>query len=325
MRIRTSRYELRRRDGATRRGALLRVEFGERLVGYADCHPWHERGDLPLDEQLERLARALPTPITRNALAFAREDASARAAARPLGAGLVVPESHHLVWDRPGLADMAREIETAAHEGFRTFKIKSGPAGEIDARRLRSLARELPGVRFRLDFESSLDGGRLHRFVDAIGEAAGSVDFIEDPVPWDPRRGFPETWVRLALDRGVESEGRPDRPADVLVLKPAVNDTTAVVARAASWDRPIVVTSYLDHPLGQVAAAWTAARIARENPRSVETCGLLSHRVYEPDAFSERLPARGPAFPLFDEPGYGFGDLLGGLTWEPLATLESRS
>lgn len=34
-----------------RSGFLLKVDFGEQLIGYADCHPWLEFGDLGVEEQ----------------------------------------------------------------------------------------------------------------------------------------------------------------------------------------------------------------------------------------------------------------------------------
>ena len=103
------------------------------------------------------------------------------------------------------------------------------------------------------------------------------VDFIEDPCPYDPhvwRALRKETGLPLALDREVATEG-----VDVLIVKPAIRSPDRRSSVLST-----VVTSYMDHPVGQLHAAVVAARTAT-NPR----CGLVTHLLYEPDAFSERL------------------------------------
>lgn len=324
MNVAYSRYELRPRrrtasapfDGP-RRGTLLRVEAQPGRVGYADLHPWPELGDATLDEQLAAIARGAPMRLGMNALTLAGIDAEARAEGRAAGEGLEVPPSHRLL-DRapedPGIAD---DIENSLRRGFDRVKIKSRGSPD-EARALSGLASRFGSVRFRLDFGGGLDADGLAAFERALGEAVEAIDFIEDPTPWDPASGFPASGVRLALDRDVEVEGTPARLPDVLVLKPAARDAALVVDRARAWNRPLVVTSYLDHPLGQVAAAWAAARLLREPGLRVDPCGLLSHEVYEPNAFSGLLETRGPRLLLPREPGFGFGDLLRRQRWIPL-------
>ena len=80
MKISFSSYAL----AAKRQGALLKVEFEEGMIGYADCHPWPELGDVPLQEQLHLLARAEKTALTACALEWALLDATARKVKKPL-------------------------------------------------------------------------------------------------------------------------------------------------------------------------------------------------------------------------------------------------
>jgi O-succinylbenzoate synthase len=80
----------------------------------------------------------------------------------------------------------------------------------------------------------------------------------------------------------------------------------------------VVLTSYMDHPLGQAFAAWEAARLALQFPGLVGICGLQTHHLFEPDGFVELL---GPWSPQFQAPpgtGLGFDDLLAALPWTPL-------
>jgi hypothetical protein len=46
--------------------------------------------------------------------------------------------------------------------------------------------------------------------------------------------------------------------------------------------KPVVVTSYLDHPLGQIIAAQYAQR-----HQVTEPCGLLTHKIFDLNAYSE--------------------------------------
>ena len=67
-----------RTTGSARTGALLRVEFADEEIGYADCFPWPELGDAPLSAQLNSIKTGYLTPVTARSLYFASKDAQAR-------------------------------------------------------------------------------------------------------------------------------------------------------------------------------------------------------------------------------------------------------
>jgi O-succinylbenzoate synthase len=258
-----------------RRGALIRIDGG-----VADIHPWPELGDVPLDEQLVRLGRGQTTPLTAQSLAFAREDAEARREGRSLFEGVTIPESH---W--PG-----REPPP----GFDTVKLKS--------------AENLPqGVRLRIDFNATLTPEEFLRIAETLRKER--IDFIEDPCKYDAKIWQmlrEKTGLRLALDRGQETEA-----VDVVVIKPAVQPQPTQDSALRTQDS--VVTSYMDHPIGQLHAARVAARLAT-NPR----CGLVTHVLFEPNAFSERLALDGARLVPPGGSGIGFDDLLETLAWTRL-------
>jgi O-succinylbenzoate synthase len=238
--------------------------------GFADLHPWPELGDQTIEEQLELLKRGEPGQQTRASLRFAALDGEARRRGVSLFAGLTIPESH---W--PGVEPLP---------GFDTVKLKG----------LDSLP---PNVRLRFDFNATLTAAEFLRVAESLPKER--VDFVEDPCPYDER-----VWaelrrtsgIRLALDRG---SGK----ADVIVHKPALGLDFPV-------HDDVVVTSYMDHPIGQFAAALVAAT-HRVNHR----CGLFTHVLYEPDAFIERIRADGARLLAPEGTGFGFDDLLDGLSW----------
>lgn len=273
------RYSLmprRRLSGVAAEGARVGalLRIGE---GFADLHPWPELGDLPLEEQLAMLARAETTAQSAASLQLARLDGEARARGVSLFDGLTIPESHWPGNDPPA--------------GFDTVKIKGVMHVPDD-------------VRIRIDFNATLTPAEFLDITETLVEER--IDFIEDPCPYDD-----ETWanlrdvtgLRLAVDRVVPSGSS----YDVLVHKPALR---------SEWPeegREIVVTSYMDHPVGQFGAAYVAASHATSTH-----CGLMTHVLYEPDAFIERVERDGARLLPPKGTGIGFDDLLENLPWKML-------
>ena len=296
------RYELtpKRRlsavaDTGPRRGALIRVNGG-----VADVHPWPELGDLPLDEQLALLARGEATPLTRASLAFASIDASARRDGRNLFDGLTIPPSHWPGADPP--------------DAFDTVKLKS-----IDV---------IPDrVRLRIDFNATLTAEEFVQIAATLPRER--IDFIEDPCPFDASiwRELREcTGLRLALDRAASSSQHRQEclchtggemwhrhsclcsvnSYDVLILKPALDEIPCT-------DAEVVVTSYMDHPIGQLCAAYAAA-----TANITSTCGLITHVLFENNPFIDRMRIDGTRLVPPEGSGWGFDDLLENLPWKTL-------
>jgi O-succinylbenzoate synthase len=243
--------------------------------GFADVHPWPELGDAPLDEQLARLARGETTPLTARSLYFARVDAEARADGRSLFEGLTIPRSH---WPGPD------------------------PPFDFDTVKLKDIDQIPPKVRLRIDFNGRLRPEEFIYMAEALPRER--VDFVEDPCPYDGPTWSAlrqSTGLRLALDRGVAEEG-----VDVLVVKPAVQEWPETA-------KEIVVTSYMDHPVGQLCATYVAAI------HDVGVCGLFTHVLYEPNEFIERVHADGARLLPPKGTGIGFDDLLEALPWKRLA------
>ncbi|HEX3579730.1 MAG TPA: hypothetical protein VHY33_14295 [Thermoanaerobaculia bacterium] len=295
------RYELtpKRRLSAiaadgVRRGALIRVNGG-----VADVHPWPELGDLPLDDQLALLTRGEMTTLTEASLEFASIDAAARRDGRSAFDRLTIPPSH---WPGPD-----------PPESFDTAKLKS-----IDV---------IPDrVRLRIDFNATLTAAEFVAIAATLPRER--IGFIEDPCPYDAAvwRDLRErTGLRLALDRAPgTSQHRQEclchtgsdpmwhrhsclcsvNSYDVLILKPALEEIPCV-------DTEIVVTSYMDHPIGQLCAAYSAA-----TANITTTCGLITHVLFENDPFIERMRIDGTRLVPPGGTGWGFDDLLENLPWQ---------
>jgi O-succinylbenzoate synthase len=302
-----------------RAGALLKVEFDQGSVGYADIFPWPELGDATLGEQIEFLRNGLLTPLLRNTLEFAFIDSKSRAQGESLWKDLSLPLSHFLITETSQAAPTQashEELESARAQGFDHFKIKLGSDPRKAAEEVKKISNALGfDARLRLDFNSALTQDGYFTFVNALKGAAINIDYIEDPTPWNHSNpggfGVPETPFTLAVDREATQAMQASQPT-VVVIKPALQDWKYCVRRAKALGIRPIFSSYLDHPVGQMFAAWASAT---SSPH--ETCGLLSHLAYEPNEFSERISHRGPRLvPPQNGTGIGFDDLLEKRAWK---------
>ncbi len=287
MRLWAHRYRLmpRRRlsgvaaDGA-REGTLLRVCTDAGAEGFADLHPWPELGDLPLETQLAMLARGETTAQSRASLHLAHVDAEARARGVSLFDGLTIPESH---W--PG----------------------SDPPDDFDTVKIKAVMPVPDHVRIRIDFNGMLTAEEFLLIAETLPHER--IDFIEDPCPYDPRTWDSlreKTGLRFALDLAAGNGAVVPGTHDVTVHKPALRTDWPDMGE-------IVVTSYMDHPIGQFGAAHAAA-----THQVAARCGLMTHVLYEADAFIERIECVGARLLPPKGAGLGFDDLLEALTWTTL-------
>ena len=303
-------------ENQTRHGALLKIET-KKGIGYADCHPWTEFGDVPLQKQLEMLSQDQFTPLTRQSLYFAEIDAEARERKINLLTDLPKLESHALL---SGPHELTSEYLMGLHFlGYRHAKLKiRGNLKEIQER-----LNQLSQIEFwiRLDANGRTKESEITEFWKGLTPQARSmIEFIEDPCLFTAKSwtALKAIGVRIASD--FEGQLEAKQPYDVVILKPAVQQCSPIHSRLKNEPLRFVFTSYLDHPLGQVSALWTAASLIASEARGIATGGFLSHLVYETTDFSERLMGKAPYLKLPTGSGFGFDDLLSGQTWQPISS-----
>lgn len=309
-------------------GALLKIETVDGF-GYADLHPWTELGDEDLQTQLRRIAEAEPTALARCSLEFAKADARMRAAGKNAVDGITRINNHYLVNSnldgRHGAAVLLAAVNEAAALGFQTLKLKVAVDVERELSSLNEAASELSNFALRLDANARFTSTTCREFVARLdSRLREKIEFIEDPVPWSesPWRDLQSAiGIDLAVDRAQPFQD--EIGYRVRIVKPAVDSRVSFWPRQqqpAPWR--VVFTSYLDHPLGQAAAAhttlqWAKAALPEERWDSM-VCGLASHLVYEPNRYSECLAVRDARLCFSDGVGFGFTDLLDREDWREL-------
>lgn len=296
----------RRRDFE---GVLIQIDGG-----FGCIHPWPELGDPSLEKCLLDLAGERRWPIVRRAVRCAEYDRVARDFDHSLFEEMEVPASHATLIK----ADIS-EVVRAVDAGFSTIKLKTGRDLEAESKFLDIVAAEFSAVKWRLDFNESLEREEASVFLLGLAEKTRAViDFVEDPCPYadsswnDLHR---QTKLRLAVDREATTLSFA---AQVMVIKPAIDEPFLLAEAAVRNEQQVVLTGYMDHPLGQAFAAWEAARLGLQFPGLVGTCGLQTHHLFETDAFTEMLGPWSPVFQIPEGNGLGFDDLLDALPWSRL-------
>jgi O-succinylbenzoate synthase len=315
-------YEYLLRSGVALNSASHRRTFPGALIrvgsGFGCIHPWPEFGDAPVEEQLRLLAEGITTPVTAMALRCAEIDGTARDAGVSLFADLDIPRSHYS-WSfaQPTKPQIQRILE----EGWPALKAK-GFANYGETRRFLEVcakAGEHQDLKLRVDFNGCLDVRSFSQFIEFMPlRTYQQLDLIEDPFPYDAElwQQAQSRWkIRLALDKGWR-DGSTGFSA--VVVKPARRDWRIVAGQHPA--QPLVLTSAMDHALGQMFAAYEAAIAQANLGDRVDLCGLCTQHLFEPDTFFERLASPGGHLqPDFSGGGLGFGDVLESLPWRRLS------
>ncbi len=311
-----SRYRLKARgflNSITNRrefeGALIQIDGG-----FGCIHPWPELGDPPLEKCLIDLAGPRRWPIVRRAIRCTEYDRAARVFDHSLFEEMEVPKSHATL----ATGDIA-ELVRAVEAGFTTVKLKAGRDLGAEKQFLDAMTLEFPAVRWRLDFNESLAPDVAAEFLLGLDDGTRSaIDFAEDPCPYS-ESGWNELHQKTRVHLAVDHEAAPlSKAAQFMVIKPAVDEPFLLGEAALSHQQRVILTSYMDHPVGQTFAAWEAARLELQFPGLVGLCGLQTHHLFEQNEFSEAL---GPWSPDFTPPagtGLGFDDFLDAQPWTRL-------
>jgi O-succinylbenzoate synthase len=314
-------------NAANRPGALLKVEWPNRKIGYADLFPWPELGDVDLDTQLIALKQGRLTKLVEQSIWLAKKDAVARSTGKNIFAGAAKVKNHYLLGDINKFND--NTLSNLKSAGFTTVKIKVGRNIEEEARFISKLVKQ-NALLVRLDFNAKVDLETYRKFMSYLDLTdRAKIEFVEDPVPWDL-----EAWkeaasfTQLAMDQEFEKvnwKEMPERPPfKVLVIKPARRDVEKDLELIEKYNLKAVVTSSIDHPVGVAHACNIASEIKKTFPSVLLDCGCLSLRVYKPSEFFIRVQTTGPFFSGVNGTGIGFDDLLQRVEWIPISEAPGK-
>jgi len=288
-------------------GALLRIDTPTGS-GFANIHPWPTLGDPSLDQCLQKIDA---TPLGQQALHCANLDRKARSANRSLFEALTPPTSHRTL---PSFDHQI--IEESLSLGFNTVKVKVGHNWKNENQRLLQLFQDFPKLNWRLDFNHLATATDILSFRKAFSNhQEHKIDFIEDPFPItqaDWAHFQKQNDLPFASDNPTNA--KEAQHAQWRIIKPAKQDSEQELKKAAEHQQLTIITSYMDHPLGQSYAAYQATQ-----NKILEDCGLVTHQLFEPNEFTEILGPESPQFTPSKGTGLGFDELLESLPWKKLS------
>ncbi|NUN04565.1 MAG: hypothetical protein HUU57_02275 [Bdellovibrio sp.] len=302
-----------------REGVLLKVQWADGAVGYADLHPWPEFGDISLADQLADLRRGRMSAQVEQCVWLARKDAQLRKDKKSIFDGVDKIKNNYLVTDykkiQPGFLDEIKK------EGFSTLKLKMGHNLQGEAAALSHVAAA--GLKIRLDFNALGRWQIFEKFMSNVPlTVRAHIEYVEDPFPFDTN-----TWqdaqklVRIAIDSQYDKvpwQTMNHAPFDVIVVKPAKMDVDTAMSRCEKFNLKATITSYMDHPVGVLSALGIAMELKKKYGEMILDAGCFTHRLFQMDVFSAELSNQGPYFMKTKGTGVGFDDLLGALPWQPL-------
>ncbi|HEY1079143.1 MAG TPA: hypothetical protein VGE46_03565 [Bdellovibrio sp.] len=304
---------------ADRDGALLKVQWADGAVGYADLHPWPEFGDASLADQLADLRRGRMSAQVEQCVWLARKDSQLRKDKKSIFDGVDKIKNNYLVTDykkiQPGFLDEIKK------DGFSTLKLKMGHNLQEEAAALTYVAAA--GMKIRLDFNALGRWQIFEKFMSNVPQTVRAhIEYVEDPFPFDAH-----TWldaqklVKIAIDSQYDKvpwDTLTRVPFDVIVVKPAKMDVDTAMARCEKFNLKATITSYMDHPVGVVSALGVAMELKKKYGEMILDAGCFTHRLFQMDVFSAELSNQGPYLMKVKGNGIGFDDLLGALPWQPL-------
>lgn len=270
--------------------------------GFGCVQPWECFGHASLLEHWHACKEGRETeyPLLMQALACAKIDSASRHHGVSWWLNRDVPDSHATV------TDFDSQAEEALKRGFNTWKCKVDMASLTQ---IEMILRNYTQIRLRLDFNETGHVIKLTEWLQSLSMShRRRIELIEDPVPFDENlwNDLSHTWeLDLAVDRDYLKYS--SRSMCLPVWKPAWSGQLSVS------NSKMIVTSAMDHPVGQAWAAFCAAESKVTN-----LCGLRTDHLFEVNAFSELMGEWNPAWPMISGMGMGFDQQLENLPWTRL-------
>lgn len=307
--------------GQSREGVLLRIEFDQVGIGYADCHPWDIFGDPSWRDQVQSLRDDHPLPLISRSLELAQWDATFRQQEKSLFPEAPLLKSHYLLTN-PAQFSLSL-LEQLVDQDYEIVKLKMGRNWDEDLEFLRRLSSIMPEkLKVRLDFNGRATPSLLTHWLETLGDGfLEHLDFLEDPFAYEVSEWleFKSRWnIPLACDQYLSRESDLSG-ADLLVIKPNRLSGDDLDHYARLWgEKRWIFTHQMDHPVGRMMALGYAMNFYRTNPEKEEIGGFESSRLYQETVFDEHIFQEGALQLGTDGTGVGFETSLKELPWEPL-------
>ncbi|MFN9067885.1 MAG: enolase C-terminal domain-like protein, partial [Bdellovibrionales bacterium] len=190
MKIFYSLYELQPKNleptgkaPAKRKGALLKVHWDDKRVGFSDLHPWPELGDPEIEEHLSLLRQKKLSAMMEQCIWLASLDEKGRSEKRNIYDNSLLLKNNAMMGKiNPHTVEL---LDPLVKQGFKVVKIKLGDQFDNEVQMINRMALT-HDVKLRLDFNGRLSWNTFSQFLLKLSpHAKRMIEYIEDPFPYD--------------------------------------------------------------------------------------------------------------------------------------------
>jgi O-succinylbenzoate synthase len=257
-----------------RSGALINVKFkGHSREGFADLFPWPELGDEPLELQVQSLIQGTPLRLAAASLTWAFYEAKAASLGKQLTSETAYP-CHKTVLSH------AQEIEPC----FQIAKLKISSETIGDWESIEALRNKYPKLKWRFDFNGLFKTKEeAHSFYKKLSPAMlDAIDFLEDPYSSELMEDSEALKVFQDLVIAVDRNPTPKALSvnKIWVIKPVYFSPDYLLNEVRHFPGKVVITSNMDHALGQLIALHSAKEIANTLRDRLLPGGLLTQENF---------------------------------------------
>ncbi len=278
------------------------------------CLPQLSETGLDPDRVWAAVARCRARGASAPALAaldIALHDLAARAAGVPvwrlLGASEAKPVLCNATLPAANPSVLLAAVERWAGDGFRTFKLKVGMAGDVAQ---VSTVRQALGsdARIRLDANGAWTPDEAVERLRAL--ARNTIELVEEPVSGleQMARLRPNTRIPLAADESVNGTRDARRAIELEACSLATVKLAKVGGISAALEvaelLPVYLSSALEGPVGIAAAAHTAQALPARRATGDLAHGLATERLFD-GSVGTGAALEGDRLVVRDEPGLG--------------------
>lgn len=284
-------------------GFLIKVSENA-CSAYADYFPWKVFGDLSCKQAMKAIKEGNLNNHLLAAFEKIKIELKAKGAQRSLfSKDLSIPMQFTLTEAN------FNTFNKAYQQGFKTFKVKMD-----DSKEKVAFLEKIKGfkVTLRLDFNLLFqDAAAAIKYIHSLSDdLLDKIEYFEDLLPLRLYPFFKEEFphIKLALDQELTLTNYEQ--ADFVVLKPAKFS----LEQARLIEKPLILSSYMDHPIGILWAGYYYQELKLSNP-----AGLYTFPLYQKTPFHSLFKVT-QANLRFNITGHGLGadHLLETLTWNNL-------
>lgn len=295
-----------------RSGALVKVKFkGFSRNGFADLFPWPELGDEPLDLQVKSLIQGTPLRLAAASLTWAFYEAKAASLGKKLTQEVSYP-CHKTLLDRN------QQIEPC----FQIAKLKISAETLQEWETIEALRERYPKLKWRFDFNGLFKTkSEARTFYNKISNAMlEAIDFLEDP--YCPELMEDPEALKIFEDLAVAVDRHPTPKAlavnEIWVIKPVYFSPEYLFTELRNFRGKVVITSNMDHALGQLTALHAAREISKILGARLLPGGLLTQDNFETYPQMNWVQHKqNQLVSTKNDPGWGPADELSKLLWTP--------